>query len=340
MKKLLNTLYVTTPDAYISKDGLNVVVSVNQREVFRIPIVNIEQITTFGYMGASPGVMKLCADNGVALTFLSPGGRFIGRFQGPSTGNVLLRTRQYRMAGDRMRALDAARIFIAAKIHNYRLTLLRFLRDYGPCAPVDEASDALNKLKRLSLAAESPESLRGYEGEAATAYFGIFPHLLRNTDPVFTFSGRNRRPPRDAVNTLLSFVYTLIASDCTSALESVGLDPYVGFFHSLRPGRPSLALDIMEEQRAYLGDRFVLTLINRRQVSASDFITQGEDTVTLSDNGRKTILTAWQQRKRETIIHHFLNEKIPVGLLPYAQAQLLARAIRGDLDAYPPFLIR
>lgn len=340
MKKILNTLYVTTPDAYLSKDGLNVVMSVKQKEVFRIPIVNIEQIVTFGYLGTSPGLMKLCADNGVALTFLSPNGRFIGRFQGPVTGNVLLRKQQYRLSSNQNYSLSIARIFIAAKINNYRQILLRQLRDYGADTSIEKAERKLKSCKSLALKSTSCEELRGHEGDAASAYFAVFPHLMRTTEPVFRFNGRNRRPPRDAVNCMLSYVYTLIANDCIAALESVGLDPYVGLFHTLRPGRPSLALDIMEEMRAYLGDRMVLSLINRRQVSKRDFISQGEDTVTTTDEGRKTILQAWQQRKRETITHPFLNEKIQIGLLPYVQSQLLARAIRDEIEIYPPFLIK
>lgn len=340
MRKLLNTLYVTTPESYLSKDGLNAVISVNQQEVFRIPIVNIEQIVTFGYMGASPGLMKLCADNGVSLTFLSPNGRFIGRFQGPVTGNVLLRTQQYRLASDLNYSLSLARILIAAKINNYRQILLRHLRDYGSNTSVEEAERKLKYCKRLALKSTSSEELRGHEGEAASAYFSVFTHLLRISDPVFRFNGRNRRPPRDAVNCMLSYVYTLIANDCTAALESVGLDPYVGMFHALRPGRPSLALDIMEEMRAYLGDRLVLSLINRRQITGRDFISRGEDTVTTTDNGRKTILQAWQQRKKEIITHPFLNEKIPIGLLPFVQSKLLARTIRDGIEIYPPFLIK
>lgn len=340
MKKLLNTLYVTTPEAYLTKDGLNVVISVNQQEVFRIPIVNIEHIMTFGYVGASPGLMKLCADNGVSLTFLSPNGRFIGRFQGPVTGNVLLRTRQYRLASDLNYSLSLARIIIAAKINNYRQILLRHLRDYGSDTHIEEAERKLKYCKSLALKSSSSNELRGHEGDAAATYFSVFAHLLRNNDPTFRFNGRNRRPPRDAVNCMLSFIYTLIASDCTAALESVGLDPYVGLFHTLRPGRPSLALDIMEEMRAYLGDRVVLSLINRKQVSGRDFISQGEDTVTTTEEGRKTILQAWQQRKKEIITHPFLNEKIQIGLLPYVQSQLLARAIRDSIEIYPPFLIK
>lgn len=340
MRKLLNTLYVTTPEAYLSKDGLNAVISVKQQEVFRIPIVNIEHIVTFGYMGASPGLMKLCADNGVSLTFLSPNGKFIGRFQGPVTGNVLLRTRQYRLASDPNYSLSLARILIAAKINNYRQILLRHLRDYGSDTGIEEVERKLKNCKKLALKSTSSDELRGHEGDAASAYFSVFSHLLRTSDPVFQFNGRNRRPPRDAVNCMLSFIYTLIANDCTSALESVGLDPYVGLFHALRPGRPSLALDIMEEMRAYLGDRLVLSLINRRQVSGRDFISQGEDTVTTTEEGRKTILQAWQQRKKEIITHPFLNEKIQIGLLPYVQSQLLARTIRDSIEIYPPFLIK
>lgn len=340
MRKLLNTLYVTTPEAYLSKDGLNAVVSVRQQEVFRIPIVNIEHIVTFGYMGASPGLMKLCADNGVSLTSLSPNGQFIGRFQGPVRGNVLLRTRQYRLASDQNYSLSLARILIAAKINNCRQILLRHLRDYGNDRSIEVAERKLKNCKELALKSASSEELRGHEGDAASTYFSVFSHLLHTTEPAFGFNGRNRRPPRDAVNCMLSFIYTLLSNDCAAALESVGLDPYVGMFHTLRPGRPSLALDIMEEMRAYLGDRLVISLINRRLVSGRNFIKQVEDTVTMTDEGRKIILQAWQQRKKEIITHPFLNEKIQIGLLPYVQSQLLARTIRDSIDVYPPFLIK
>lgn len=340
MKKLLNTLYVTTPESYLTKDGTNVVVSVKQQEVFRIPIINIEQIVTFGYMGASPGLMKLCADNGVALTFLSPQGRYIGRFQGPVKGNVLLRKRQYELASQEDFAIGVSRLFIAGKIRNYRYVLRRFIRDYGEDEDVAAMARLLDDRKRQVLLTTDFNQLRGLEGDAANAYFSVFSRLILNQKQYFTFTGRNRRPPRDAVNAMLSFVYTLLANDVAAALESVGLDPYVGFLHTLRPGRQSLALDVMEEFRAYLGDRTVLSLINRGQIQPGDFIQQGDEAITLTDKGRKILLTAWQNRKRELILHPFLEEKVPIGLLPFVQCQLLARLVRGDIDDYPVFLIK
>lgn len=251
MRKLLNVLYVTTPESYLSKDGMNVVVSVDQEERFRIPIVNIEGIVTFGYKGASPGLMKLCADNGVSLSFLSPNGRFIGRFQGPVHGNVLLRKAQYQIADDKERASHYAQLFVAGKIQNYRTILQRFVRDNGDNREVETAIKSLEVSKRWALNAKEVGSLIGVEGDAANTYFGVFPNLLLQKKDEFPFHGRNKRPPKDAVNALLSFVYTLLTNETTAALETVGLDPYVGFMHALRPGRTSLALDVMEEMRAF-----------------------------------------------------------------------------------------
>ena len=339
MRKLLNTLYVTTPDAYLSKDSENVVVSVKQEEVFRIPIINIESIVTFGYMGASPGLMSLCAEKGVSLTFLSPVGRFIGHFQGPTRGNVLLRKTQYQNADNEEWSLQISRLLIAAKIRNYRNIVQRCIRDYGSFPEIEQISKTLNFRKNEALQADNKDTLRGIEGIAANEYFSIFSNLITQQNTDFPFNGRNRRPPKDPVNTLLSFAYTLIANDIKAPLESVGLDPYVGFFHALRPGRAALALDLMEELRAYLGDRFVLSLINRKQITRTDFLQQGENGILLTDKGRKVFLTAWQSRKRETIIHPYLNEKIEIGLIPHAQAMLLARYIRHDIDNYPVFLI-
>ena len=340
MRKLLNTLYVTTPEAYLSKDGLNIVVSVKQQEVFRIPSVNIEGIVTFGYMGASPGLMKLCSDSGISLTFLSPSGRFVSRVQGAIHGNVLLRKAQYALSDDEEWSLHIAKLMIAAKIQNYRNILRRYIRDYGECREVEDAAKILDANKRYALGAEDKIQLMGFEGIASNEYFEVLPKLILNQKESFPFSGRNRRPPKDAVNAMLSLAYTLIANDITAALETVGLDPYVGFLHALRPGRTSLALDMMVEFRAYLGDRFVLSLINKRQVSPKDFLHQGDNGVILTDNGRKTFITAWQNRKRETIIHPYLNEKVEIGLLPYVQAMMLARFIRKDIDDYPVFLIK
>lgn len=340
MRILLNTLYVTTPEAYLSKDGLNVVISVKGTEVFRIPIHNIEQIVTFGYMGASPGLMKLCADSGVTLTFLSPQGRYIGRFQGPTKGNVLLRKAQYQCAENDVYALHLSQLFIAGKVQNYRNILRRFIRDNGHNDHIAQAADKLLLCKQRILKSTTIDSIRGIEGEAASYYFGVFAHLMINQQGQFTFNGRNRRPPKDAVNAMLSFVYTLICNDMASALETVGLDPYVGFMHTLRPGRASLALDMIEELRAYLGDRLVLSLINRKQITPKDFLQQGDEGIIMTDTGRKTILSAWQNRKRDQLVHPYLNERVSLGLLPYIQSMLLARYIRKSIDDYPVFLIK
>lgn len=340
MRKLLNTLYISTPESYLSKDGQNVVVSVRQQEVFRIPVINIEGIVTFGYMGASPGLMKLCSDNNVSLTFLSPHGRFISRIQGKTRGNVLLRKSQYLLSDDAARSLHLAQIIISGKIQNYRNILRRYLRDYGFNVDVNNAAKLLDTYKREIFRCKDKDMLIGVEGVAANHYFDVFPHLLTQQRDLFPFSGRSRRPPKDAINAMLSLAYTLLTNDVTAALETVGLDPYVGFLHTLRPGRTSLALDLVEELRAYMGDRFVLSLINRRQVSPKDFIFQGDKGVQLTENGRRTFLSAWQTRKKDTIVHPFLNEKISVGLVPYAQAMLLARYIRNDIDDYPVYLIK
>lgn len=340
MRKLLNTLYVTTANSYLSKDGLNVVISVDQVEVFRIPIINIESIVTFGYMGVSPGLMKLCVDNGVALVFLTPNGQYISRVQGGTKGNVLLRTRQYKCADDETYSLHLASIFIAGKIRNSRYVLSRYIRDYGEDELVSYTIKSLEYKQKSSLLATNKDELRGIEGSAANSYFDVFDKFILNQKEDFTFHGRSRRPPKDAVNALLSLSYTLLANDVAAALETVGLDPYVGFMHTLRPGRESLALDLMEELRAYICDRFVLSLINRRQICKRDFVYQGENGVVLTDDGRKIFLTAWQKRKKEEITHPYLNEKVPIGLLPYAQAMLLARFLREDLDDYPVFIAK
>lgn len=340
MRKLLNTLYITTPESYLSKDGLNVVVSVKQQEVFRIPIINIEGIVTFGYMGASPGLMKLCTDNNVSLAFLSPNGRFVSRIQGQTRGNVLLRKEQYKLAEKTDWTQHVAQVMIGGKIQNYRNILRRFIRDYGHNSSVEEAAKALDSFKHEVFQTTSKQSLMGVEGLAANKYFDVLPCLMTQQRDGFPFNGRNRHPPKDAVNAMLSLAYTLVTNDVTAALETIGLDPYVGFLHTLRPGRASLALDMTEELRAYLGDRFVLSLINRRQLTPNDFLYQGEQGVTMTNNGLRTFLTAWQNRKKETLVHPYLNEKIPVGLVPHAQAMLLARYVRGDIDDYPVFLIK
>lgn len=340
MRKLLNTLYITTPEAYLSKDGLNVVVSVDKEEKFRISIMNVESIVTFGYMGASPGVMKLCMDSNVSLSFMTPQGRFICRVQGATRGNVLLRKKQYTLTEDENVALHLSKLFITGKVFNTRSILQRYIRDNGADEEVESVIKQLDWRRKRIMQAENMEILRGEEGHAANTYFDVFDHLILHQKKDFPFNGRSRRPPKDEVNAMLSFIYTLIANDVAAALESVGLDPYVGFMHTLRPGRTSLALDMMEEMRAYLGDRLVLSMINRKQVTKRDFIRQGDDSFVMTDDCRKELLTTWQKRKKETIEHPYLKEKIPIGLLPYAQAMLLARFLREDLDDYPVFLMR
>lgn len=340
MRKLLNTLYVTTPDAYLSKDGLNVVVSVDKEERLRIPVMNVESIVTFGYLGASPGLMKLCMDNNVSLVFMTPQGRFIGRMQGATRGNVLLRKKQYSLSEDENVALHLAKLFITGKVFNTRSVLQRFIRDNGPDEEVETVIKQLDWRKNRILQARDMDTLRGEEGQAANTYFEIFDHLILHQKEDFPFHGRSRRPPKDEVNAMLSFVYTLIANDVAGALESVGLDPYVGFMHALRPGRTSLALDMMEELRAYLGDRLVLSMINRKQVTKKDFIRQGDESFVMTDECRKELLSTWQKRKKEMIEHPYLKEKIPIGLIPYTQAMLLARYLREDLDDYPVYLMK
>lgn len=341
MRILGNTLYVTTPDAYLALDGENVVVQKDGGELRRVPLHNLDGIVTFGYTGASPALMGACAERGVALTFLTMHGRFLARASGEERGNVLLRRQQYRVADSPVQTAGIARGFITGKLFNCRWVIERAVRDYPlrlDTEKLKRVSDFLaESLKRLQ-SAQTAEEIRGVEGEAAARYFSVVDDLILQQKDQFFFHNRNRRPPLDNVNALASFVYTLLAHDAASALETVGLDPYVGFVHRDRPGRISLALDLMEEFRPVLADRFVLTLINTRRVSGSGFLKKEDGAVMMDDATRKTVLTAWQQKKQETVTHPFLGEKIEWGLIPHAQALLLARFLRGDLDAYPPFL--
>lgn len=341
MRKLMNTLYVTSPDAYLSLDGENVVVLVEEKEKIRVPLHNLEGIVTFGYTGASPAFMGQCAKRNLALTFLTRHGRFLARVVGESRGNVVLRRQQYRMADQEPEQIKIARNCIAGKIYNSRSVVNRALRDHGQ--RIDEArfkavSEQLKQSLELARAASSLEELRGYEGEAASRYFSVMDDLILQQKADFYFRGRNKRPPLDNVNAMLSFVYTLLAHDVAAALETVGLDSYVGFLHTDRPGRVSLALDMMEELRAVFADRFVISLINKRMVNGSGFEKQENGAVMMKDDTRKEILRNWQERKQDKIKHPFLEETIEWGLVPHVQAMLLARFIRGDLDGYPPFL--
>lgn len=341
MRKLMNTLYVTSPDAYLSLDGENVVVLVEEKEKIRVPLHNLEGIVTFGYTGASPAFMGQCAKRNLALTFLTRHGRFLARVVGESRGNVVLRRQQYRMADQEPEQIKIARNCIAGKIYNSRSVVNRALRDHGQ--RIDEArfkavSEQLKQSLELARAASSLEELRGYEGEAASRYFSVMDDLILQQKADFYFRGRNKRPPLDNVNAMLSFVYTLLAHDVAAALETVGLDSYVGFLHTDRPGRISLSLDMMEELRAVFADRFVISLINKRMVNGNGFEKQENGAVMMKDDTRKEILRNWQERKQDKIKHPFLEETIEWGLVPHVQAMLLARFIRGDLDGYPPFL--
>lgn len=341
MRIMGNTLYVTTPDAYLALDGENVVIQKGGEELKRIPLHNLDGIVAFGYTGASPALMGACAERGVALTFLTMHGRFLARVCGWEHGNVLLRKEQYRVSDDEDKSAAIAKGIITGKLFNSRWVVERAARDYALRLDMEKlkavSSGLAEALKKLQ-SAQTLEAIRGIEGEAATQYFSVLDDLILQQKEQFFFKSRNRRPPMDNVNALISFVYTLLAHDTASALETVGLDPYVGFLHRDRPGRSSLALDLMEEFRSILADRFVLTLINTRQVNGRGFIKKENGAVLMDDDTRKTILTAWQKRKQEEITHPMLGEKMEWGLVPYSQALLLARYLRGDLNAYPSFL--
>jgi len=335
---------VTTEGAWLRKDGENIVMEVEGETRARLPAHMLDSLVCFGRVLVSPPLLGYCAEQGICVSYLSPNGKFLARVEGPVSGNVLLRREQYRRSDDGSRCAAIVRNLLVGKVHNQRAVVSRGLRDYGDDLP-PEARDALahtdKRLKRIGarLLGEAPvDVLRGLEGEAAQAYFGVLDHLIRVPDAAMRFGGRSRRPPTDAANALLSFLYTLLTHDCRSALETVGLDPAVGFLHRDRPGRPSLALDLVEEFRPVFADRLALSLINRKQVSARDFTRLDNGAVLLKEDSRKTVLTAYQERKREQLRHVFLDEKLDIGLFPAIQAQLLARHLRGDLDAYPPFL--
>jgi CRISPR-associated protein Cas1 len=337
MRKLLNTLYVTIPNAYLSKDGETVLVRIEQETRLRVPIHTLEGIVCVGIVSMSPPLMGFCAERNVGVCFLSDHGRFLARIQGPVNGNVLLRREQYRRADDNDASIAITRFLLLAKISNCRTSILRAAREH-PSRTLDQAATQLAQSLRLLATATSVDGLRGLEGDAAKTYFAVFDELILHQKQDFFFHSRSRRPPLDNVNALLSFLYVLLEHDMASALETVGLDPAVGFLHRDRPGRKGLALDLMEELRPVLADRLALSLINRRQVASSGFSRSESGGVNMTDTTRKEILIAWQLRKQEEILHPFLNERIPFGLVPHVQALLLARHLRGDLDAYPSFL--
>jgi len=340
MKHLLNVLFVTTQGAYLSKTGETVEVRCDQQVKMQLPIHNLGSIVCFGNVTCSPFLLGLCGELNVAVSFLTEHGRFLARVQGPINGNVLLRKEQYRRSDDISASADIARSIIMAKIANCRVVLQRSLRDRPQSENDLDIQNALNMLGHHLevLKVPSPlDAIRGIEGMAANIYFDNFDHLINANKPAFTFTARSRRPPLDNINALLSFLYTLLVHDVTAALESVGLDPAVGFLHRDRPGRPSLALDMMEEFRPFLADRLALSLINRQQIKQQGFQRTESGAVIMDDETRKTVLIAWQKRKQEQLTHPFIQETVEIGLLPYIQALLLARHLRGDLEGYPPF---
>lgn len=341
MRKLMNTLYVTSPDVYLSLDGENVVVLQEETEKIRVPLHNLEGIVTFGYTGASPALMGQCAKRNIALTFLTRSGRFLSRVVGENRGNVILRREQYRIADQDGRCLEIAKNCIIGKIFNSRSVINRAVRDHAQRLDEERLKLVSGQLKDsigFAKKAETLEELRGYEGEAAARYFSVMDELILQQKDGFYFKSRNKRPPLDNMNALLSFAYTLLAHEVAAALETVGLDSYVGFLHKDRPGRISLALDMMEELRSIFADRFVISLVNKRMINGDGFEKQESGAVTMNDQTRKEVLRNWQERKQDKIKHPFLDETVEWGLVPYIQAMLLARYIRGDLDGYPPFM--
>lgn len=343
MKKLLNTLFVTTQGAYLNKDGETVTVNVEHEVKLRVPIHTLGGVVCFGQVSMSPFLMGFCAERGVLVSFLSNYGRFLARVQGPISGNVLLRREQYRQADDPVASASMARHIVTAKIANCRTVLQRALRDHSEKVDSDAIRATVDRLSAILMHLQNNlplDRVRGFEGEAANIYFGVFDHLIVAQKEDFQFVGRNRRPPLDRVNCLLSFLYTLLMHDVNAALEAVGLDPAVGFLHRDRPGRRGLSLDIIEEFRPVLADRMALSLINLGQIRAKGFKIMETGAVVMDDETRKNLLIAYQKRKQEEIMHPYIGEKVAVGLLFHLQALLLARFLRGDLDGYPPFIWR
>lgn len=341
MKKLLNTLYITTQGSYLAKEGEAVIVKADEEVKLRVPIHSIGSIVCFGQVSCSPFLMGFCGENNVAISFLSEHGRFLARVEGPTSGNVLLRREQYRRAEDLSASSELARFFVIGKILNCRKVLQRALRDHGETDDADQLRYCENRLAQYARRLQKAlplEEVRGAEGDVSRSYFNVFDDFITAQKEDFFFHGRTRRPPEDNVNCLLSFIYSIMAHDARSAIECVGLDPQVGFLHRERPGRPSLALDLMEELRPAFGDRLALTLINLRQVQGKGFVHSEAGGITMTDETRKELLVAYQKRKQEEIHHPFLNENVKIGLLFHVQAMLLARLLRGDLDGYPPFI--
>jgi len=340
MKKLANVLYVTTPEAYLSLDGENVVVKKDEQTSTRLPLHNLEGIVCFNYLGVSPALMGACAERDVGLCFLTPNGRFLGRVTGKVRGNVLLRRKQYEVSERETASVPIAASFLLGKVANCRKVIERALRDHAMLVDAQllgQASAFLKETLHAIPQCKDIGELMAFEGSAAKVYFGVFDDLILQQKEDFSFEERSRRPPLDNMNSLLSFLYVLLTNEVASALETVGLDPYVGFLHCDRPGRPSLALDLMEELRPVFADRLALSLVNRKQVTGKGFTQKESGGILMDDDTRKAVLTSWQERKKEEIEHPYLKERIPFGLIPHVQAMLLARHLRGDLDAYPPF---
>lgn len=341
MRKLLNTLYVMTESCYLTLDGENILIMNGEKTLGRFPLHTLENIICFTYKGATPALIGACAERKIGMSFFSPRGTFLARVVGKEYGNVLLRKEQYRISDDNTRSVAYAKNMIVGKVFNSRWSIERTVRDHAyrvDAEKLKQVSGILYETLPRIDSATGLDDLRGIEGKAAEQYFSVFDEMVLNQKEDFAFTKRNRRPPLDNINAVLSFAYTILAGDCANALSSVGLDPYVGFMHGDRPGRTSLALDIMEELRPVLADRFILTLINTKAIQAVHFERQKDNAVLLNDEGRKVFFNAWQNHKKETITHPYLKEKIEWGLVPYVQALLLARTIRGDIDEYPPFL--
>lgn len=338
MKKLLNTLYITRQESYLYKERETIIIKQGDDKLGQFPALTVGNIICFGQVSVSPFLMGYCAEQGIGLAFYTEYGKFLARIQGKQTGNVLLRRAQYRWADEPSKALAIARLMVAAKIANSRSILLRALRNHGDNIQINNAAEHLMISLRRVQQAQSGEETMGIEGDAASTYFSVFNELLHGSD--FEFNGRVRRPPTDPVNALLSFAYSLITQECISALQGVGLDPFVGFLHKDRSGRASLALDLLEEFRAGWADRFVLTLVNRKQVQLRDFVTEASGAVRLTDDARKNLLVAYQERKQTEIMHSYLQEQVPIGLLPHCQSLLLARHLRGDTEFYTPYLVK
>lgn len=340
MRQLLNVLFVTKPEVYMGLNGENITVKEGDTIIARYPLHNLEGVVCFSNLGMSPSLMEKCVEQNVSICFLTPTGRFRARVIGETRGNVLLRKKQYRIADSAKESIKIARNFILGKIYNEKWQLERYIRQYSLRVNAEEmrlASERLSKFMTEIEGCEDLEQLRGYEGSAQVVYFGSFDHMILNQKEEFYFHERTKRPPEDRVNSLLSFAYTLLANDIAAALETVGLDPYVGFMHQDRPGRTSLANDMIEELRAPIADRFVLSLINRKQLKADDFEINENRSVYIKEDARRTFISEWQKNKQEELTHPFLSEKISWGLVPYAQALLMARYLRGDLEQYPPF---